>query len=487
MYIIEDVIGSGGMSTVYKVRRDQSRRKHKIKLPSQALKVMIPHFLQDEDARERFVQEALTLIPISHRGLINIQSIVCHKNQLGILMDYIPGVTLRDWNPEYTLDQYKDFLFQLCSAIDELHSKGIIHRDLKPENILVREDGTPCIIDLGVAKSNKLLVQTATGTFLGSLKYAPIEQINGDIITPSVDRYALGILIYEMLTGRYPWEGTNHSAIIACKYSDALIDIQSLLPDLPVHQAQTIMRLLHREPSERFSSAEEFFHALYSTQFRTISYHTSFANPSDIGVLGMGGCGTNMLDSLDENIHSFAFNSDIQHLRSTRGHIKVPFGVERTNGLGTGGDLNEGWGIAEDNHNVILETISPYNTIVLLAGLGGGMGTGASPYVAQLAKEHGKAVIALVTEPFFFEGRKRRYVAEEGKDQLLKMCDTVVVFSNDALMKEEDATLQESFQRINTVVAELLSQCAKWDSEELQKFISRYPTLCRIESAQKEN
>ncbi|MAA80490.1 MAG: hypothetical protein CL916_14635, partial [Deltaproteobacteria bacterium] len=353
MYIIEDVIGAGGMSTVYKVRRDQSRRKHKVELPSQALKVMKPHFLQDEDARERFIQEALTLIPISHRGIINIQSIVSHKSQIGILMDYIPGVTLRDWNPKYNTNQYKEFLFQLCSAIDELHSKGIIHRDLKPENILVREDGTPCIIDLGVAKSNKLLVQTATGTFLGSLKYAPIEQINGEKINSSVDRYALGILFYEMLTGRYPWEGDNHAAIITSKYSDSLIDIQSLLPELPAHQAKAIMRLLHREPSERFSSAEEFFHALYSTPIPKIQYHTSFATPSDVGVMGMGGCGTNMLEKLDETIHSFAFNSDVQHLRSTKGHIKIPFGIERTEGLGTGGDIHEGWGIAQDNHDVI--------------------------------------------------------------------------------------------------------------------------------------
>lgn len=245
-YRIERELGRGGMATVYLAHQESLRRPV-------ALKIMSPALLQDPGFASRFLQEGATVARLMHPNIIKIYDSGIHENTYYLAMEYLPGGSLRDrirqgLDPE----QGVDILYAMADALSYAHRRDIIHRDIKPQNILHYEDGTPILTDFGIAKLlGNTTSLTVSGYTLGTPSYMSPEQARGQPVDARADIYALGILFFEMLTGRVPYTAPDSVAL-------AIKHITEPLPRLPSQFAlyQPLLDdMLAKQPDERLPSA----------------------------------------------------------------------------------------------------------------------------------------------------------------------------------------------------------------------------------------
>ena len=209
-YKIISELGRGGIATVYLAMQESLDRQV-------ALKVMSPLLAMEPDYAERFIREGRTVAQLSHPNIITVYDIGLQQHQLFIAMEYIPGGNMRtlmdqhQHDPEWALS----IAGQIALALGYAHKVGIVHRDVKPENILFRENGSAVLTDFGIAKtitSNTNL--TRAGTIIGTPKYMSPEQTDGLGNDPRTDIYSLGIILFEMLTGKVPYDSENSMAVL---------------------------------------------------------------------------------------------------------------------------------------------------------------------------------------------------------------------------------------------------------------------------------
>ncbi|BBM84117.1 serine/threonine protein kinase [Candidatus Uabimicrobium amorphum] len=251
-YKIIRELGRGGMGAVYLAYDSHLQRQC-------ALKVMLNN--NDADALKRFQLEAKAVAQIQHPNIIHIYDI-CQTPYHFFVMDYIEGIPLDEYIIRLSIQQKVKLFAKICDAIAFAHSKNILHRDLKPANILVRHDGEPIVVDFGLAKNIKQQDNlTKTGDVFGTPKYMAPEISQGTPGTHQVDVYALGIILYEMLTGRVPFDGENHLELLYQITMSEPIPPSKLNSSIPKEgDLETIcLKALEKSPQKRISSVR-FLH-----------------------------------------------------------------------------------------------------------------------------------------------------------------------------------------------------------------------------------
>ncbi len=252
-YDIEGEIGEGAMASVYLATQRSLERKV-------ALKVMAAALAADPSFCERFLREGKTLARLSHPHTVTIHDIGNVGELYYMAMEYLPNGTLKERIAAgLTPEQAITLIRQIASALGYAHAQGLVHRDVKPANILFRADGTAVLSDFGIAKSLDDRTQfTQAGFAVGTPSYMSPEQARGQEIDGRADLYALGVVLYEMLVGKLPYNGTD-------ALSTALAHLTEPLPELPVHHGRyqyVLRKLLAKDPGERFADAAALLAAL---------------------------------------------------------------------------------------------------------------------------------------------------------------------------------------------------------------------------------
>ena len=206
-YTLGALLGQGGMGAVY-------RSHHPLLNRPVAIKVMLANIAADPQAHQRFLREAQVVAVLSHPNIVNIFDVDVQDGQPYIVMDFAPGGSLaaRLQAGPIALDETLRLAIPLADALAYAHGQGLIHRDLKPANVLLRPDGSPVLADFGLARpiiGDSAAQITATGAVMGTLAYMAPEQFSGRPADARADMYAFGVMLYEMLTGRVPFEGDS--------------------------------------------------------------------------------------------------------------------------------------------------------------------------------------------------------------------------------------------------------------------------------------
>lgn len=257
-YRIQERIGSGGMGVVYRALDEELGL-------CIAVKVLRPDLVGDNRVETRLRRELLLNRQVSHRNAVRIHDIGQDRGFLFLTLDLVEGRSLREvLRAEGPLspDRAVAIARQLALALEAAHAEGIIHRDLKPPNVLVNDSGRAWITDFGVARSLHDRGPTRTGSVIGTLAYLSPEQARGEEVDGRSDLYALGILLFEMLTGQLPFKGGSTAEDMAQRITGASKDVRTLREDVPAWLAAVIRRLLQRDPDDRFQSARELIDAL---------------------------------------------------------------------------------------------------------------------------------------------------------------------------------------------------------------------------------
>ena len=264
-YKIIEVIGRGGMGVVYKAT-DLNLEK------TVALKMIDPFYARDENFLKRFRTEAIALAKLENKNIVGVYALRETDNGLFMVMEYVQAKTVSDWLREkgsFQIDEAFKIIRQLLNAINHAHQVGVIHRDIKPNNILLCEDGTVKVMDFGLAKliqehgEQSTVTQTA-----GTLYYMSPEQIKGSKIDNRTDIYSIGMTIYEMLTGRTPFErGAGDFNIQKQIIEGKIVPPDKYNPGIPKPLLKFIMKAIDKNPEKRFQNITEMLSELY--QFET--------------------------------------------------------------------------------------------------------------------------------------------------------------------------------------------------------------------------
>ncbi len=266
-YELQKLIAAGGMASIYAAMDLRLDRLV-------AVKIMHPHLANDEDFVNRFIKEAKATAALNHPNVVSIQDQGWNEGgspAVFIVMEYIDGNTLRDYLFErgsLSVDEVLRFVIPVVSALAEAHSLGIIHRDIKPENILISKDGRVKIADFGLARGAQLgSTQTVeSSVVLGSVSYLSPEQVQRGISDARSDVYSLGIVLFELLIGRKPFDGDTPIQIAYKHVNDRVPSVRSIKPEIPESIDQLITQATSPNPDQRFKDARELLNALRNIQ-----------------------------------------------------------------------------------------------------------------------------------------------------------------------------------------------------------------------------
>ena len=250
-------IGSGGMADVYCAEDTHLGRQV-------ALKVLHRRFAQDQEFVERFRREASAAAGLQHPNVVNVFDRGRHDGTYYIAMEHLPGRTLKEIvEAEAPLAQERvvDFGLQILQAAGFAHRHGVIHRDFKPHNVIVDEHARAKVTDFGIARAGASEM-TETGSIMGTAQYLSPEQAQGHAVTATSDLYSIGVMLYEMLAGRLPFEGESAVSIALKHLSEPPAPISQLRPDVHPALESVVMAALAKDPARRWQTAEDFGEAL---------------------------------------------------------------------------------------------------------------------------------------------------------------------------------------------------------------------------------
>jgi serine/threonine protein kinase/Tfp pilus assembly protein PilF len=252
-YQVIEELGRGGMGRVYKVLDKEVNAKV-------ALKLIKPELAADRETIDRFRNELKTARDISHKHICRMYDLGRAEGTYFLTMEYVSGEDLKSMirmSGQLGLGTAVHIALQVCEGLAEAHRAGVVHRDLKPSNIMIDREGTVRIMDFGIARSLKGKGPTGAGIIVGTPEYMSPEQVEGKDVDPRSDLYSLGIILYEMTTGRVPFEGDTPFTVGVKHKSEKPQDPKQLNPNLSDDLSRVILRCLEKDKTGRFQSAEE--------------------------------------------------------------------------------------------------------------------------------------------------------------------------------------------------------------------------------------
>ncbi|MBP1759434.1 MAG: serine/threonine protein kinase, partial [Firmicutes bacterium] len=261
-YEVLEKIGAGGMAIVYKAKDLLLNRVVTIK-------VLREQFVTDEDFIRRFRREAQSAASLSHPNIVSIYDVGKDGDTEYIVMEYVEGRNLKEIIREYaplSTEQSINLARQITGAIQNAHENHIIHRDIKPHNILVTADGHAKVTDFGIARAVSSATVTHTGDIVGSVHYLSPEQAKGIQSNEQSDIYSLGIVLYELLTGKVPYDGETPIAIALKHLQQEPVPPSKLNPRIGKELEGVIMRAIAKSPEQRYLSAKELVEDLNHIQ-----------------------------------------------------------------------------------------------------------------------------------------------------------------------------------------------------------------------------
>ncbi|KJS12473.1 MAG: protein kinase [Peptococcaceae bacterium BRH_c8a] len=259
-YEIQEKLGGGGMAIVYKARDTFLNRLVTIK-------ILRPEFTSDDDFVARFRREAQAVASLSHPNIVNIHDVGQEDAIHYLVMEYVRGDNLKN------VIKQKGYLepieavriaVQVSEALEHAHQNNIVHRDVKPHNILITTEGRAKLTDFGIAMEATSSTITRTDTIMGSVHYLSPEQARGETATPKSDIYAVGILLYEMLTGKQPYSGDSPIAVALKHIQETPLPVDEVNPDVPTELANVVRRAMDKKPELRYRNAGDLARHLES-------------------------------------------------------------------------------------------------------------------------------------------------------------------------------------------------------------------------------
>ncbi|MCA1831853.1 MAG: Stk1 family PASTA domain-containing Ser/Thr kinase [Actinomycetota bacterium] len=252
-YRLDELLAEGGMGEVWRAHDELLDRPVAVKILRRSLSA-------DPLVAERFRREARAAASLSHPNMANVYDYVEEADAPGIVMELVEGQTLADCIAEKApmdVTEAVTLIDQVLDALDAAHATGVVHRDVKPPNVMIGADGRAKVTDFGIARALGESTLTETGTVLGSVHYVAPEQLHGGGAAPPGDLYATGVILYEMLTGKRPFEGETPVAIAMSRLSKDPISPRAWRKDLSPAMEAAIMRALERNPVDRYATAME--------------------------------------------------------------------------------------------------------------------------------------------------------------------------------------------------------------------------------------
>ena len=252
-YEITELIGVGGMADVYKATDVMENKVV-------AVKILKNEYSQNDEFVRRFRNESKAIAVLSHPNIVKIYDVGFTDEIQFIVMEYIDGITLKELLEQQGVLRWKDalkFVVQILKALQHAHDKGIVHRDIKPQNIMLFPDGTIKVMDFGIARFSRVDSKTISDKTIGSVHYISPEQARGENTDERSDIYSVGVVLYEMLTGRKPFDGENPVAIAMKHIQDTAVAPRDIMPSIPEALEEIVLHAMERSPARRYQSAAE--------------------------------------------------------------------------------------------------------------------------------------------------------------------------------------------------------------------------------------
>jgi len=252
-YELLEKIGEGGMGIVYKSKCHLLNR-------FVAVKILKAELSNDEEYTSRFKREATSVAKLSHPNIVNVHDVGAENNINFIVMEYINGKTLKQVikeNGRLSAENTIDIVLQIAKALECAHKNNIIHRDIKPDNIMITDDKMVKVMDFGIAKVADARTMTNSKNIMGTVHYFSPEQAKGNFVDFRTDIYSLGIVMYEMVTGRVPYNAESAITIAMMHIQEPVTAPKEIIADIPENINQLILKALQKEPIKRYQTAKE--------------------------------------------------------------------------------------------------------------------------------------------------------------------------------------------------------------------------------------
>lgn len=253
-YLIKKLIGAGGMANVYKALDLKENRVV-------AVKILKEECMKNEELVRRFKNESKAISLLDNPHIVKVYDVSVTDKLQYIAMEYVDGITLKEYmdyrKQPLTYKETVHFIMQTLEALRHAHEKGIVHRDIKPQNIMLLADGNIKVMDFGIARLSRSENQTMTDKAIGSVHYISPEQAKGDVTDAKADIYSVGIMMYEMLAGKLPFDSDSPVSVAIKQISDTAAPLRSVNPAVPEALEAITNRAMAKEPSERYQSAGE--------------------------------------------------------------------------------------------------------------------------------------------------------------------------------------------------------------------------------------
>lgn len=278
-YQIIEMIGGGGMANVYLAKDLILNRQV-------AIKMLRMEFANDEEFIARFDREAQSATSLSHPNIVNIYDVGDEDHLLYMVMEYVDGMTLKEYIHRFSplpIQDVVDIMKQITSAIHHAHEHNIIHRDIKPQNILIDQNGQVKVTDFGIAIALSSTALTQTNSILGSVHYLSPEQARGGLATKKSDIYSLGIVFFELLTGRLPFSGHSPVSIALKHLQNNTPSVRSYQPDIPQSIENIVLRATAKDPFHRFQSVTDMYHSLETALDPNRVNEPKYSPPEEVG------------------------------------------------------------------------------------------------------------------------------------------------------------------------------------------------------------